>query len=224
MIEINLLPKELQHRRFGFKPDKKLINLIAGGLVVALILMAYSYFFQINTLGNLDKEIATYEQQRQQYTAEIQKIEDMELKKEQIIARKSAIMVLDQNRDYWVKLMEDLARRVPDYVWVTGLEQGKTTVKPVTTPGEQGQPPPRPVQAKSKIQGYSFSLNALATFLVRMKKSEIFNDVEIVSIKLQETEEAKAYYFEFSCNLVAPELKATATEMTQTSTGQGTQF
>jgi len=224
MLEINLLPKELQHRRFGFKPDKKLINVIAGGVAIALVLFLYSYFFQITALNDLQTEIADYERQRAEYMIEIKKIEDIELKSKQILARQHAIMTLDTSRDYWVKLLEDLIRRVPEYVWITTFDQATAAAVPAAAPG---QPNTRRVSvgsSKTQINGYSFSLNSLATFIIRLKKSETFNDVEITSIKLQETDKAKAYSFELTCNLVAPGLEVVTTETAPQTTSAGTQF
>jgi len=225
MLEINLLPKELQHRRFGFKPDKKLINVIAGGVAIALVLFIYSYFFQISTLKNLESEITEYERQRAEYMVEIKKIEDIELKQTQILARQNAILTLDTSRDYWVKLLEDLVRRVPEYVWVTAFDQAIGAPPPaVAQPPGQPNRPRATGSSKTTINGYSFSLNSLATFLIRLKKSETFNDVEITSIKLQESDKAKAYSFELTCNLVAPGLKVATTEAAPQNTAAGTQF
>jgi Tfp pilus assembly protein PilN len=225
MLEINLLPKELQRRRFGFKPDKKLINVIAGGVAIALVLFLYSYFFQITALNNLQDEITEYERQRAEYMKEIRKIEDIELKKTQILARQNAIMTLDTNRDYWVKLLEDLVRRVPEYVWITTFDQATAVAAPAAPPpGQPNTPRATAGSAKTKINGYSFSLNSLATFLIRLKKSETFNDIEITSIKLQETDKAKAYSFELTCNLVSPGLKVATTETAPQTATAGTQF
>ncbi len=217
MIEINLLPKELQHRRFKFQLDKNLIYVISGGVAILLILGAYSFIFQANKISKMNDEIQQAQQRKAQFSAEIQKIEAISRKKEQITARMTAIQILNQNRDYWVQLMEDLVRRVPEYVWLTTFQQAPQGGQ-TAAPGQQA------VQGKSTLEGYSFSLNALATFLVRMKKSELFKNVEIASIGLQETDKAKAYSFKFTYELVMPGLEVAAAEGTQVSPGAGTQF
>ena len=218
MIEINLLPKELQYKRFAISVDRNMVFIIVGGLIIAGLLAAYSFVLQTGKLNSLEQDILQAENETAKYSAEIQKIEDISLKKAQILARMSAIQVLDQNRNYWVKLLEDLVRRIPDYVWLTSVEQNPAAG---ARPGTPGAPP---VATKSTIEGYSFSLNAFATFLIRLKKSEIFHDIELVSIKLEETEKAKAYSFKITCNFAMPELPAATTETAQSAPAAGTQF
>jgi Tfp pilus assembly protein PilN len=218
MIEINLLPKELQYKRFALSVDKNVVFVIVGGLAIAALLAVYSFVLQAGKLSSLENDILQAENETAKYSAEIQKIEDISLKKTQILARMSAIQLLDQNRNYWVKLLEDLVRRVPDYVWLTSVEQNPAAGARSGTPGAQ------PAVAKSTIDGYSFSLNAFATFLVRLKKSDMFHDIELVSIKLEETDQAKAYSFKITCDFAMPELPAATTETAQSAPAAGTQF
>jgi Tfp pilus assembly protein PilN len=220
MIEINLLPKELQYRRFGFKVDKNVIFILVGGLAIAGLLAAYSFVFQAGRLSALNKDIVQAQTETARYAAEIEKIEDISLKKTQILARMSAIQMLDQNRNYWVKLLEDMVRRVPEYVWLTSVVQNPVGGAPAGTAGA----PAAPVTAKSTINGYSFSLNAFATFLVRLKKSDLFYNIELTSIKLEETDQAKAYSFKITCNFVAQETPPAPSETAQAAPATGTQF
>ena len=218
MIEINLLPKELQYKRFALSVDKNMVFIIAGGLIVAGLLAAYSFVFQANKISALENDIRVAQTETDRYSEEIQKIEDITLKKKQILARMSAIQTLDQNRKYWVKLLEDLVRRVPEYVWLTSVEQNPAASARQATPGAA------PVAVKSTIEGYSFSLNAFATFLIRLKKSEIFSDIDLTSIKLEETETAKAYSFKITCIFASQEKPAAQVETAQSAPAAGTQF
>jgi type IV pilus assembly protein PilN len=208
MIEINLLPKDLKRGRLNFKLDKNLVMVLSGCVALLGVMAVYSYFIQAHTLSTLDKQLAISRAETAKYTSEIVKIDEISKKKEQILARMSTIQLLDKNREYFVSLMEDLASRVPEYVWLTGIKQAPQTppAAPVTTPNAANgqQVAVAPVAAKSTLEGYSFSLNALATFLVRLKKSEYFANVEISSIKLQDLEKANAYNFRLNCDLVTP--------------------
>lgn len=209
MIEINLLPKELQWKRFRFALDKNILIILAIGIVIALSMAAYSYIYQAGRIAGLQKDINDAREEEAKYSAEIQKIDEIAVKKTQILARMSSIQLLDQNRDYWVDLMEDLVRRVPEYVWLTSIQQAPTAGQPAQPTGA----PPAP--ARSTIEGYSFSLNALATFLVRLKKSDMFKDLELSSIVLQENEQSKAYSFKLTYNLEAPGMVAPVAEAAQ---------
>jgi type IV pilus assembly protein PilN len=218
MIEINLLPKELQYKRFRLSIDKNIIVLSICGAAIAALLVLYSFVFQASKLAGLENDILQAQNETAKYSDEILKIEDIKLKRDQIIARNTAVQRLEQYREYWVNLLEDLVQRIPDYVWLTSVEQNPSAGPQVAVPGAA------PVVSKSTISGYSFSLNAFATFLVRLKKSEIFRDIELTSIKLEETEKVKAYSFSITCNFVKPELPMATEETAQSAPATGTQF
>jgi Tfp pilus assembly protein PilN len=220
MIEINLLPKELQWRRFRFSLDKKLVVLLVAGLILILGMAAYSFVFQASQISTYKKNIASYKAETEKFAAEIKKIDEIKLKNEQITARMTAIEMLTRNQDYWVNLLEDMVRRIPEYLWLTSVQEASAVTASRTQTGAAAAAP-----SKSSIEGYSFSLNALATFIVRLKKSEIFHNIEISSITLQETEKAKAYFFKLTCDFDVPQLAVQTESTTQPATGTaGSQF
>lgn len=221
MIEINLLPKDLQRRRLSFKLDKNIVLALSTCVGLLAVMLLYSYVFQAGEYSSLDKELATARAETARYAPEIAKIDEISKKKEQILARMSSIQVLDRNREYWVSLMGDLAGRVPEYVWLTAIKQAPRAVAPANA--STGAPAPPPA-GKSSIEGYSFSLNALATFLVRLKKSSYFDQVEIASIKLQELDKASAYNFKLNCDLVSEVVQNLDVQTAQAATGMEYQF
>ncbi len=210
MIEINLLPKDLKRSRFSFKLDKNLVIVLSGCVALLGVMAVYSFFFQAQSYATLEKQLAISKAETAKYTSEIAKIDEISRKKEQILARMTTIQLLDKNREYWVSLMEDLAPRVPEYVWLSTVRQAPPVPPVAKTPAGQPTPnaPAPPTQqmaaSKSSIEGYSFSLNALATFLVRLKKSEFCANIELGSVKLQQLEKANAYNFRLNCDLVTP--------------------
>lgn len=217
MIEINLLPKELQWKRFRFSLDKKLVALLIVGVVVILGLAGFSFLLQAGKISTLQKNIANYKAEADKFAPEIQKIDEINLKKTQIVARMTAIELLERNREYWVDLMQDMVKRIPEYLWLTNVQQASAGAAAKTASSAT------PASVKSSIEGFSYSLNALATFIVRLKKSEIFKNIEISSITLQETEKAKAYSFKLTCDFSVPQAAA-PTESAQATGAAGSQF
>lgn len=214
MIEINLLPKDLQKKRFGFRLDKNIVLAISTCAGLLVVMFLYSYVFQAGKYASLEKELNMARAETARYSPEIAKIDEISAKKEQILARMSSIQVLDRNREYWVSLMEDMSGRVPEYVWLTAVKQAPRPGGPVTNPNPNSPQAP-PALAKSTLEGYSFSLNALATFLVRLKKSDYFDNIEIASVKLQEIEKTRAYNFKLNCDLVSEVVKNLDVETAQ---------
>ncbi|MEE9553379.1 MAG: PilN domain-containing protein [candidate division Zixibacteria bacterium] len=217
MIEINLLPKELQWKRFSFRLDKKLVILMVTAAIVLLSLAGYSYVYQAGKIETYEKNIASLKAEADQFSEEIKQIEDMNAMITQMTARMTAIEILDRNRGYWVDLLEDVIRRVPEYLWLTSVKDASATIVSSRAPGQAAVP------TKSTIEGFSFSLNAMATFIIRLKKSNIIRNVEISSINLEETEETKAYFFKLTCDFNAPEVPAPS-EVAQTKGTAGGQF
>jgi len=220
MIEINLLPKDLQKKRLSFKLDKNIVLALSGCVALIGVMALYSFVFQAGKYADLEKQLQISKAETAKYASEIAKIDEITTKKEQILARMSSIQVLDRNREYWVTLMEDLAGRVPEYVWLSSLKQAPSAP---TTPPPAGTPPAVTL-SKSSIEGYSFSLNALATFLVRLKKSDMFTNIEIASVKLQEIEKANAYNFKLNCDLVTSIPEKTELQTAQANGAQTNQF
>jgi Tfp pilus assembly protein PilN len=182
---------------------------------------SYSFVFQARKYAELEKQLQISKAETARYTSEIAKIDEITNRKVQILARMSAIQVLDRNREYWVTLMEDIAGRVPEYVWLTAVKQAPTA--PVN-PAPANPNTKQTVSARSSIEGYSFSLNALATFLVRLKKSDLLDHIEIASIKLQEIEKANAYNFRLTCDLISSVPVKTDVETAQAAGSQQIQF
>jgi Tfp pilus assembly protein PilN len=222
MIEINLLPKELQWKRFRVTFDRTFLIILGTGAVILVALAVYSYVFQMSMISSYEAKVRNAQAEVDRFSAEIQKIDEIQQKKEQILERMTAVQILDQNRSYWVDLMEDLVRRVPEYVWLTTVQQAPAAPPPAAATAEAA-PPPMPT-SNSSLEGYSFSLNALATFLIRLKKSEKFHNIEISSITLQENDQAKAYFFKLTCKLDAPGQPRPLTETAQATGTSGTQF
>jgi Tfp pilus assembly protein PilN len=208
MIEINLLPKDLQRKGISLKLDKNIVLVLSSCVALIGVMALYSFIFQAGKYATLETQLQISKAESAKYAPEITKIDEISKKKEQILARMSSIQVLDKNREYWVALMEDLSSRVPEYVWLSDVKQAiASSPAPNAAAGVQaanpGAPPVQVAASKSTIEGYSFSLNALATFLIRLKKSEMIDNVEIASIKLQEVEKANAYNFKLTCDLVS---------------------
>lgn len=221
MIEINLLPKDLQKKRLSFKLDKNIVLALSGCIALIGVMALYSFVFQAGKYADLEKQLQISKAETAKYASEIVKIDEITKKKEQILARMSSIQVLDRNREYWVTLMEDLAGRVPEYVWLSSLKQAPSAP---TTPPPAGTQAAAITVSKSSIEGYSFSLNALATFLVRLKKSDMFTNIEIASVKLQEIEKANAYNFKLNCDLVTSIPEKTELQTAQANGAQSNQF
>jgi Tfp pilus assembly protein PilN len=197
MIRINLLPKEYQRRKFSVALNKNALYVLSGGVAVLILLAAYSFFFQILPARSLDKEIQIAKQEAESYNDEINLVQELNSQKSLILTRMRTIEELDQNRDAWVEVISDLGSRITDYLWLSSFGNA-----PLDNPSGAAIGPQRTV-----IEGKSFSINSMATFLVRLKKSPFLKNIELVSVKLEEEQlnlentSYEAYTFQISCDL-----------------------
>ncbi|RME25758.1 MAG: hypothetical protein D6800_07260, partial [Candidatus Zixiibacteriota bacterium] len=118
----------------------------------------------------------------------------------------------------YVRILEDLGRNVPEFVWLASYQEknpqedanknkrgGKKQAKKKNQKNnQQAQKQPggeiRNVQP-AEIEGYTFTLNALAAFMIKMMRSDYFDDVELKKITESDNPDEKAYDFVISCNV-----------------------
>ena len=200
MLEINLLPKEYQKKRFRVTLEKNTLYVISIGLLILIMLSAYSMFFQVLPAKSLEKKIAMAQEDAKEFEPEIALIKNLTQANNVLLARMNTIDVLDRNREAWINVISDLGSRIPRYLWLTNFEQIFV---------EEGNVEEGPLQVK--IEGKTFSVNSLATFLVRLKKSPYLDDIRISVIELVEEkvgyaaiegESYEAYNFTFNCKLL----------------------
>ena len=206
MIEINLLPKDYRKRSFDFSLGKTGIYAIAGAVGVVLMLVAVT-FYQSHQLSELDDNIAKAKQRAAMLQKDIQLVDALIEVKSKINVRMQAVESLDRHRSAYVRILEDVARNVPEFIWLARFEEDKTAApKPETDKTADGEvkEPVEPVVANAKhmvVEGYAFTLNALAKLMINMMRSDYFDEVELVSTEEKKLEKHEAYNFVLTTNM-----------------------
>jgi len=204
MIEINLLPKELKRkgRRFAF--DKYLIYLgtVAGILVVLFVVISILQSFRLKAL---DKKIADAKKRTEELKKNIELVDALIDLKGKLLQRMSTIETLDKNRATWVYILEDLSQRVPEHLWLSLLkEEESASISPKGTEADTTKEKTLlpPAANKVTIEGYTYSINSLALFLIELMKSDYFKNIELQFIKKSEAEKQKTFSFGLAGDLV----------------------
>ncbi len=120
MPRINLLPWRDQQRKIR----RREFGVAAGGAVIAAIVFAlggklvYSSWIDAQTEKNnlLKKEIVKLD-------AQIADIQDLETRKQRLVARMEIIEKLQRSRPEIVHLFDELVKTVPDGVYLTQIKQ-----------------------------------------------------------------------------------------------------
>ncbi len=213
MIEINLLPKDYQRKSFSLSLGKTgVYSLVAAaGVVVMLIGVT---FYQMGQLSTLDDNIIKAQQRAAMLQKDIAIVDALTDVKSKINRRITAVDKLDGHRSSWVRVLEDLTRNVPEFVWLVKFEEGsgqqETRGKARAKQNEEDEEaiPPgssrTPDVMKVSVEGYAFTLNALATFMINMMRSDYFDEVELTSTEekfLDNEQKHKAFNFVLTSNL-----------------------
>ncbi len=126
MPRINLLPwreeeRKRRQRDFGIAMGAAIV---AGIVVVMLTMFAYSQMISAQNARNdrLRAEIAVLEKS-------ISDIDNLERQKERLLARMEIIDQLQKSRPEIVHLFDEIARQLPEGVYLTGMKQTGSQVE-----------------------------------------------------------------------------------------------
>jgi Tfp pilus assembly protein PilN len=204
IVQINLLPKRYlkTERVFSFGKMEMVMMASAAVLILAMVGMTWS---QNNSLAQLDKDIVEAERRTQLLEKDIKLVDGLMDMKQKIAARMQAVEKLDRHRSSWVRIMEDVTGRIPDFVWLSSFAEVDPTKsqdrvsKPITDSSAATAEglPIKPVE----INGFSFTLNALAAFMIKLMRSNFFDEVDLVYAREFELENKKACHFKIQGRL-----------------------
>lgn len=160
MIRINLLPREeRQVRRSIQLPKVGAIMPVLALLLVAALFTAFSVV-QAMQVSRLKSDIARAEREAEKLRPQIQTINELTQKREEVTRRLNVITQLDKTRLWRVRLVDELSKCVPDHLWLTSYEEtGPNTVK---------------------VEGVTFSNLIVADFMSRLEASPLYGNVDLV--------------------------------------------
>ncbi len=219
MININLLPKQYLRRTGGLNLGKNGLYAVAAVCGVILMLGTVT-LYQLHQMGDLTGQMEIARSRTMQLEKDITMVDALMDIKAKITDRMDAVERLDRHRSSWVKILEDLTKNIPDFVWLSSFSEIKppapvaqlqrTNTLPATG---KPAPPPKPdttvmvqnttgpIVRPAEIEGFAFTLNALAAFMIKMMRSNYFEDVDLVNTKEVAFGRQKAYNFKLSCTV-----------------------
>ncbi|MCK4573259.1 MAG: PilN domain-containing protein [candidate division Zixibacteria bacterium] len=213
MIEINLLPKGFHKKSLDFSLGKSGMY-VAAGVVGVLVMLIAVTFYQKHQISSLDDNIARARQRAAMLQKDIAFVDALTDVKDKITHRMKAVEKLDGHRSIWVRLLGDLARNVPDFVWLSKFSEKppeaaakKSDKKDKNDKAAKKETmvaradPSQPTIKQAQVEGFAFTLNALASFMIKMMRSDYFDEVELVSTNEVELQEQKAYNFVLTFNV-----------------------
>ncbi len=120
MAHINLLPWREEQR---LQKNKEFISLVVMIALLAGLAVAGTLFFFNNRLNDQKSANELIATKNQQLDVALKEIESLERRKEEIIARMKVIQDLQGKRPIPVRVWDDLARAIPEMLFLTKLER-----------------------------------------------------------------------------------------------------
>ena len=160
MIRINLLPHEERKTRRGggFRFDAtKTVPLVL--LALALAASLGTTMVEGTRLSSIEREVAAARAEAEKYKKTIALIDEMVRKEQELNRRLDLVQRLDRDRFDTVRVLDEVARRVPRYMWLTALKN----VAP----------------DRYAIDGYAFSNLVVSDLMSSLDNSTVFRDVEL---------------------------------------------
>jgi len=175
LIEVNLLPGGKRRGPRGPKVSFKLPS-VGGGLgdrwvlgsaaVIIAIVGAAAYLFLTTRarIGELDVGIVAAQADSARYVDEIAQSSLLEAREDSILQRATIIQEIDEERYVWPHIMDEVARHLPEYTWLTTILQ--------VSLGEELQ---------FRIDGRAGNNFAVTQFMENLESSLFISNVDLIS-------------------------------------------
>jgi type IV pilus assembly protein PilN len=174
MPRINLLPWRDEERK-----ERKLKFLVAlGGAAVGAFLVAFvGYLMMDSMVSAQDARNARLKEEISELDKQIEKINSLEADKARFIARMDVIEKLQRSRPEIVHVFDEIAKQLPDGVYLTGITQ---------------------TESRFKFEGVAQSSTRVSAFMRNIDGSSYLKNPELEVVETKKTEAAGATFVLFA--------------------------
>ena len=185
MIRVNLLPREEKAKRKSASApvDLKVGDMVLPAIVVgaAALVIAGSAMSQRTRQAGLEKSIQQVEAESRALAPQIARVNQLAQERAELDLRMGIISKLEKGRTQSVRLMDELARCVPDHLWLTGVSQDA---------GNHLQ-----------LEGVTYSNLVVSDFMSRIERSPMFSNVELAVAERGQVTDKSVVKFQVSCTV-----------------------
>jgi len=181
-IEINLLPAEYRFHRKTIKLQREIVYPVLGVLLVAFGLALYTFNME-SQITQLKSDILRTEESFKKNKPIKDEIARLKDNKKIVEGKIVALERITVDRGKWVRLMEIICQRLPDFTWLISCEEKDSTIV---------------------IEGRTFSFPEVANYMTRLSESNYIKTVDLSGIEQKDA--LKTFSFIISCK-VNPEVE-----------------
>jgi type IV pilus assembly protein PilN len=183
MIRINLAPERARRRRVGLGLNVSLpafnLGWLFGIVYLAAMLLVGGYWLTLRTTEQrLDGEIAQAKRDIDLLKVQIGQENKMKEMAAELRKRVDVIETLTKNQARPIVLVDAFANTVPPDLWITGLEEKNAALK---------------------INGSATSSVAISNFMMNLRKTGKFKDVDVVVTRQDLARPTPLVTFEVTC-------------------------
>ncbi len=186
MIRINLLPREEKAQRqvaLSFKAGDLVVPAVL--MVAAALVVAGTALSQHSRAGSLSRSIAEVDAQSRALAPQIERVNRLAQERAELDLRLGIIAKLEKGRTQSVRLMDELARCVPDHLWLTAATQDAGSAL--------------------NLEGVTFSNLVVSDFISRLERSPLFANVELGVAERGAVAEREVVKFRVTCQVTPDE-------------------
>ena len=188
MIRVNLLPREeraTQRAPMQLKVGEWVLPV--GIMAAVLAIVAGTAVAQRMAATSITKSIAEVDAQSRALAPQIERVNRLAQEKAELDLRLGVISKLEQGRTQGVRLMDELARCVPDHLWLGDAVQDSPT--------------------SLKLEGMTYSNLVVSDFMSRLERSPLFANVNLDVAERSKATDRDVVKFSITCQ-VTPEAPA----------------
>jgi type IV pilus assembly protein PilN len=174
MIKINLLPREEKPSREIQTWGRILVWSLIGAAIVVLVGIGM-HIFRAYEIAALKSDIAETRRELAKYEGQAALVRDLTARRKSIEDRLDVIGEIDRDRFLRVYLLDELARAVPDYVWLESCDEKDGAIN---------------------LKGQAFSNLAISQFMDHLGAEAHADSVSLLIIRKDEVENQPVLGFE----------------------------
>lgn len=193
MIKINLLPVREERRKAGLRQFG--LSLVAA-LVAAVAVAGLVQWKLQGDLARAQAQVAQTKREIDQFAPQLKQVQKYKKTKEEIERKLSVIEQLDDSRSGPVHVLDELAKRTPDRLWLTDL-----TAK----------------NHQLEIEGLSLDNELVALFLTDLNASPYFKNVELLGTQAKDVNGFKLNQFKLRAEITSPAAEKRAQDKAKTA-------
>lgn len=171
MPRINLLPWREEERK---KRQQDFLVALGGSVVVAIGVVAATFFVFSQMIDAQQARNQRLETEIAELEKSITEIDGLERQKERLLARMEIIEQLQRSRPEIVHLFDEISRRLPEGVYLSGMRQSGSAVE---------------------LQGVAQSSTRVSALMRRSDESEWLTDPSVTRVETTESGPARQAEF-----------------------------